>query len=145
MSLNGFLWDKHLSLVAHFRLHKHRPIVQKLSGIDCLIAATFMSFFSHSRRRGRTGKSGRSTWIVPELINWTRHQRPGLSMVVAETTSGYQVFKYVHNQTYQQCQFKFLEAVESLNPENIMVSGRFLFSRLLIQAASYVYMAILWS
>lgn len=78
-----------------------------------------------SRRRGRTGKSGRSTWIVPELINWTRHSRPGLTMVVAETTPDYQVFKYVHSQAYQQCQFRFLDAVESLNPENIMVSGMF--------------------
>lgn len=76
-----------------------------------------------SRRRGRTSKSGRSTWIVPELISWTRHPRPGISMVVVETTPGYQVFKYVHSQTYQQCQFRFLDAVESLNPENIMVSG----------------------
>lgn len=74
-----------------------------------------------NRRRGRTGKSGRSTWIVPELINWTRHSRPGLTMVVAETTPDYQVFKYVHSQAYQQCQFRFLDAVESLNPENIMM------------------------
>lgn len=75
----------------------------------------------NNRRRGRTHKSGRSTWIVPELISWTRHPRPGISMVVVETTPGYQVFKYVHSQSYQQCQFRFLEAVESLNPENIMM------------------------
>ncbi|KAG0724450.1 Transcription factor 25 [Chionoecetes opilio] len=75
----------------------------------------------NNRRRGRTGKSGRSTWIVPELISWTRHPRPGISMGVAEATQGCQAFKYVHSQTYQQCQFRFLDAVESLNPENIMM------------------------
>jgi hypothetical protein len=32
-------------------------------------------------------------------------------------------FKYEHNTTYQQIQKRFLEAVESLNPDNIVVSN----------------------
>ncbi|XP_045606255.1 ribosome quality control complex subunit TCF25 isoform X1 [Procambarus clarkii] len=74
----------------------------------------------NNRRRGRTGRSVRSTWIVQGHPNWAAHPRPGISMVVAESTPTYPVFKYVHSQTYQQFQFRFLEAVESLNPENIM-------------------------
>jgi SAM-dependent MidA family methyltransferase len=32
-------------------------------------------------------------------------------------------FKYEHNTSYQQIQKRFLEAVESLNPDNIVVSS----------------------
>jgi hypothetical protein len=32
-------------------------------------------------------------------------------------------FKYEHNTNYQQIQKRFLEAVESLNPDNIVVSS----------------------
>lgn len=34
----------------------------------------------------------------------------------------YNYFCYQHSKDYQQVQFKFLDAVESLNPNNIMVS-----------------------
>lgn len=60
-------------------------------------------------------------------------------MVVAETKPNYQVFKYVHSQAYQQCQFKFLDAVESLNPENIMVSRMFHLSALMYSGGLHVY------
>lgn len=73
-----------------------------------------------NRRRGRTGRSTRSTWIVQGQVNWAQHPKAGISMTVVESTPTYQVFKYVHSSAYQQFQFKFLEAVESLNPENIM-------------------------
>jgi len=35
----------------------------------------------------------------------------------------YAYFKYEHNTNYQQIQKRFLEAVESLNPDNIVVSN----------------------
>ncbi|XP_042222983.1 transcription factor 25-like isoform X2 [Homarus americanus] len=76
---------------------------------------------NENKRRGRTGRLIKSTWIVQGHPSWSHHPRPGISMVVAETTPAYPVFKYVHSQSYQQLQFKFLEAVESLNPENIMM------------------------
>ncbi|KAK3863461.1 hypothetical protein Pcinc_030768 [Petrolisthes cinctipes] len=92
----------------------------------------------NNRRRGRSGAGGssssssrsstRSTWIIqsPPI----QHRRPGISMAVvvaAEAMEGSsssnpgQTFKFVHSVAYQQSQFKFLEAVESLNPENIMM------------------------
>lgn len=74
------------------------------------------------RRRGRPSRSGRSTWIVQGQPQWSQHQKPGISMVLVDSDTPYPVFKYVHSTAYQQFQFKFLEAVESLNPENIMVS-----------------------
>lgn len=73
----------------------------------------------NNRRRGRVGRS-RSTWIVQGQTHWAQHPRAGISMVLVESAPTYQVFKYVHSTSYQQFQFKFLEAVESLNPENIM-------------------------
>lgn len=37
-------------------------------------------------------------------------------------------FTYQHSKDYQQVQFKFLDAVESLDPNNIMVSRSMLFT-----------------
>lgn len=53
---------------------------------------------------------------------WGQHSKPGLSMVLVESTSNYNLFKFQHNLAYQQAQFKFLEAVDSMNPDNILVS-----------------------
>lgn len=85
-----------------------------------------LPFSSSSRRRGRTGRSTRSTWIVQGHPNWDHDFRQGISMVVAESAQDYQVFKYVHSQAFQQTQFKFLEAVESQNTRNIVVSEKLL-------------------
>ena len=38
------------------------------------------------------------------------------------TEKGFAYFTFTHNQSYQELQFKFYEAVESLQPQNIMVS-----------------------
>ncbi|KAK7080392.1 Transcription factor 25 [Halocaridina rubra] len=75
---------------------------------------------NENKRRGRVGRSARSTWIVQGQAHWAQYPKAGISMSVVESTPSYQVFKYVHSASYQQFQFKFLEAVESLNPENIM-------------------------
>ncbi|XP_069986602.1 ribosome quality control complex subunit TCF25 [Penaeus vannamei] len=75
---------------------------------------------NENKRRGRPSRSGRSTWIVQGQPQWSQHQKPGISMVLVDSDTPYPVFKYVHSTAYQQFQFKFLEAVESLNPENIM-------------------------
>ena len=42
-----------------------------------------------------------------------------------EVASGPQVFTFEHNSHYQQGQFEFWDAVESLNPQNIVVSTRY--------------------
>lgn len=38
-----------------------------------------------------------------------------------ESTSNVQYFMYEHSPSYRQVQLKFLKAVESLNPESIVV------------------------
>lgn len=40
-----------------------------------------------------------------------------------ETTGNVQYFVFEHSSSYRQTQMRFLQAVESLNPENIIVSG----------------------
>jgi len=39
-----------------------------------------------------------------------------------KTTGNVQYFVYEHSASYKEIQHKFLQAVESLNPENIIVS-----------------------
>lgn len=39
-----------------------------------------------------------------------------------QTTENVQYFVYDHSASYKEIQHKFLQAVESLNPENIIVS-----------------------
>ena len=43
-------------------------------------------------------------------------------MVLDHTRDGCFYFKYEHNKDYRQVQFKFWEAVGSMNPGNIVVS-----------------------
>lgn len=45
----------------------------------------------------------------------------GISMTLLESKDGLQHFAFVHNRDYQQVQFKFLDAVESMDPNNIVV------------------------
>lgn len=42
-------------------------------------------------------------------------------MSLKETQGNVNYFVFEHNHQYQQVQFKFYDAVESLNPQNIMV------------------------
>ena len=76
----------------------------------------------NNRRKGRGRPGTRGTYIVQQHHSWNYLPKPGLSMTIVENTPTYQVFKFQHSPIYQQSQFKFLEAVESLNPENIIVS-----------------------
>lgn len=43
-------------------------------------------------------------------------------MSLLESKNGLQYFTFEHNRDYQQVQFKFLDAVESMDPNNIVVS-----------------------
>lgn len=44
-------------------------------------------------------------------------------MKLVETKNGIHYFTYEHSLNYQQVQMRFLEAVESLNPDFIVVSN----------------------
>lgn len=53
--------------------------------------------------------------------------KSGLSMSIDKSMNPEDVkyFVYEHSQSYKQIQEKFILAVESLNPENIIVSYKF--------------------
>ncbi|KAB7500403.1 Transcription factor 25 [Armadillidium nasatum] len=79
------------------------------------------SLLRRNQRQGSgTSRSNRGTWIVQGQPYRAQHSKPGISMVLVESTPSYNLFKFQHNTTYQQTQFKFLEAVESFNPDNIL-------------------------
>ncbi|XP_043937663.1 transcription factor 25 [Protopterus annectens] len=73
------------------------------------------------RPRQRQRQSLRSIWLTAVRENWPRYSKTGLSMRLLETKSGIQYFTFEHNRDYQQVQFKFLEAVDSMDPHNIVV------------------------
>lgn len=52
----------------------------------------------------------------------------GLSMSIAYSGSGVQFFAFEHSQDYQQVERRFLQAVDSLDPDNIVVSISFTFT-----------------
>ncbi|KAK9500401.1 hypothetical protein O3M35_001675 [Rhynocoris fuscipes] len=72
------------------------------------------------KKRGRNRGHLRSTWLVSPKENWPQIGKPGLSMKLVETKNGIHYFAYEHSLNYQQVQMKFLEAVESLNPDFIV-------------------------
>ncbi|XP_051787968.1 transcription factor 25 [Erpetoichthys calabaricus] len=73
------------------------------------------------RSRQRQRQYYRSTWITTFKNTWPRYSKPGISMRLLETKDGVHYFTFEHNREYQQAQFKFLDAVESMDPNNIVV------------------------
>ncbi|XP_061077704.1 transcription factor 25 [Conger conger] len=72
------------------------------------------------RPRQRQRQFHRSTWMTIPKDTWPRFSRPGISMSLLESRDGLQHFTFEHNRDYQQVQFKFLDAVESMDPNNIV-------------------------
>ncbi|XP_014326469.1 transcription factor 25 [Xiphophorus maculatus] len=72
------------------------------------------------RPRQRNRHFHRSTWITSPKESWPRFSRPGISMTLLESKNGVHYFTFEHNRDYQQAQFKFLDAVESMDPNNIV-------------------------
>jgi hypothetical protein len=78
-------------------------------------------------KRGRTRAHPRSSnWLVVPKPNWPHPGKMGLSMRFLESDkSGNQHFTFEHSPTYQNVQKRFFHAVDSLNPEFIIVSKHF--------------------
>lgn len=72
-----------------------------------------------SRRRTNTRRKQRATWMAQPKDNWMPIGKTGLTMALKEKKNGYQYFSYEHSSQYQQVQFQFYDAVESLDPQNI--------------------------
>ncbi|KAF7651647.1 hypothetical protein LDENG_00108040 [Lucifuga dentata] len=72
------------------------------------------------RPRQRQRQFHRSTWMTTPKDTWPRFSRPGISMSLLQSKDGIQYFSFEHSRDYQQIQFKFLDAVESMDPNNIV-------------------------
>lgn len=102
--------------------------------IICSYKKTILSY-SNRRNRSRTGHL-KKTWLVCPRDNWPPIGKSGLSMSLdysMQSTGNVQYFVYEHSSSYKQIQLKFLQAVESLNPENIIVSGYMAAANILLQ------------
>ncbi|KAM6429960.1 ribosome quality control complex subunit TCF25 isoform 2-T2 [Liasis olivaceus] len=73
------------------------------------------------RPRPRQRQYVHSTWLTAPKETWPRHSKTGISMVLLETRRGEQLFAFEHNREYQLVQFKFLDAVESMDPNNLVL------------------------
>ncbi|XP_042293727.1 transcription factor 25 [Sceloporus undulatus] len=73
------------------------------------------------RPRQRQRQHIRSTWLTVPKSTWPRHSKTGISMALLETKRGIQHFAFEHHREYQQVQFKFLDAVESMDPNNLVL------------------------
>ncbi|XP_071635569.1 ribosome quality control complex subunit TCF25 isoform X2 [Temnothorax longispinosus] len=77
------------------------------------------------RRSNNKGRGNlKKTWLIcPQDNTWVPTRKSGLSMSLdnsMQTTENVQYFVYEHSASYKEIQHKFLQAVESLNPENII-------------------------
>ncbi|XP_012228074.1 ribosome quality control complex subunit TCF25 [Linepithema humile] len=100
--------------------HKHLNPYNELKRI--FGSKTVQAERSKSRNRGRTGHL-KKTWLVCPRDNWPPIGKSGLSMSLdnsMETAGNVQYFVFEHSSSYKQTQMRFLQAVESLNPENII-------------------------
>lgn len=71
-----------------------------------------------SRRRQRNMPMRRRTsWLATPKDTWPHIGKTGLTMSLKETQGNVNYFVFEHNHQYQQVQFKFYDAVESLNPQ----------------------------
>ncbi|XP_017781090.1 PREDICTED: transcription factor 25 [Nicrophorus vespilloides] len=78
----------------------------------------------HKRKnRGQRGHV-KNTWLVSGKENWPPVSKTGLTMSLVDTKHNYfgpiQYFTYEHSTYYRQIQNRFLDAVDSLNPDNIV-------------------------
>ncbi|KAF7699366.1 transcription factor 25 [Silurus meridionalis] len=72
------------------------------------------------RPRQRQRQFHRSTWMTSPKDTWPRFSRPGISMHLLESKDNLHFFAFEHSRDYQQVQFKFFDAVESMDPNNIV-------------------------
>lgn len=99
--------------------HKHLNPFNELKRI--FGSKTIQAEQSKRRNRGRTGHL-KKTWLVSPRENWPPIGKSGLSMSIDSTMKSENIlyFVYEHDSSYKQIQYKFLEAVESSNPESLV-------------------------
>lgn len=101
--------------------HKHLNPYNELKRI--FGSKTVKAEQNNRRNRNSRFRHLKKTWLVSARDNWPPITKFGLSMSFDHTmefTNKVQYFVYDHSLSYRQVQLKFLQAVESLNPENIV-------------------------
>nr|XP_030138347.3 transcription factor 25 [Taeniopygia guttata] len=73
------------------------------------------------RPRQRQRQYVRSMWLTAPKNTWPRYSKTGITMQLLDNRRGVQHFTFEHHREYQQVQFKFLDAVESMDPNNIVL------------------------
>ncbi|KMQ98420.1 transcription factor 25 [Lasius niger] len=122
--------------------HKHLNPYNELKRI--FGSKTVQAERNKRRSRGRFGHL-KKTWLVCPRDNWPPIGKSGLTMSLdysVETTGNVQYFAYEHSTSYKQIQLKFLQAVESLNPENIIIAELCKLSEDLPMAAEFIERAL---
>ena len=77
----------------------------------------------HKRGHRHRAHSRTSHWLVVPKPGWPQANRTGLSMKFLESDKyGNQFFTFEHSASYQTVQKRFFHAVDSYNPEFIIVS-----------------------
>ncbi|KAL2713835.1 transcription factor 25 [Vespula squamosa] len=100
--------------------HKHLNPYNELKKI--FGSKTIQAEQSNRRNRVRIGHL-KKTWLLSPRENWSPIGKSGLSMSLDSTmksVENVQYFVYEHDPSYKQIQIKFLEAVESSNPEGLV-------------------------
>ncbi|KAJ3593664.1 hypothetical protein NHX12_005998 [Muraenolepis orangiensis] len=72
------------------------------------------------RPRQRQRQFHRTTWMTIPKDTWPRFSRPGISMSLLHSKDGLHYFTFEHSRDYQQVQYKFMDAVDSMNNNNIL-------------------------
>ncbi|XP_066582591.1 ribosome quality control complex subunit TCF25 isoform X1 [Prorops nasuta] len=99
--------------------HKHLNPYNELKRI--FGSKTIQAEQSKRRNRGRSSHL-KKTWLISARESWPPIGKSGLSMAIdhsMESDGDIKYFVYEHSPSYRQMQIKFLQAVESLNPENV--------------------------
>ncbi|XP_065065286.1 ribosome quality control complex subunit TCF25-like [Rhopilema esculentum] len=72
------------------------------------------------RRNAHRRQPARSVWLVNPRPNWKPASKTGLTMKLLENKDGVYHFTFEHLPSYQEIQFKFMEAVDSANHHNLV-------------------------
>nr|XP_032835456.1 transcription factor 25 isoform X2 [Petromyzon marinus] len=75
---------------------------------------------ANRRRRRHNQPCRRHTWLTVPKDTWPRPGRTGIGMELVESRGGLHFFRFVHSRDYQRVQNAFLDAVDSMDPHNLV-------------------------
>lgn len=106
--------EKNLLAIQHKYLNPNNEM-KKMFG-----SKVVQSDHKKKMRGGSRAHMPKATWMTTCKDTWPQMKKTGLSMNFLESKRGLNYFTFEHSQSYRAIENKFLEAVESLNPSNIV-------------------------